>query len=69
MRERSVRLIIAFFFVLLAYAVFNDLWIAHLAIHPYKVGDWQINYAGGFVRRGAWLRLRDGLELVGQRVP
>ena len=52
MRERSVRLIIAFFFVWLAYAVFNDLWIAHLAIHPYKVGDWQINYAGGFVRRG-----------------
>lgn len=33
-------------------ASYNNLLAVHRIWHPFTVGDWLINYAGGFVRRG-----------------
>jgi len=37
---------------LVAAVIIRALWSAYNANHPYIIGDWEIHYAGGFVRRG-----------------
>jgi hypothetical protein len=43
---------VSVYFGLLFVLIVHGVWAAVVAKHPYILGDWQINYAGGFVRRG-----------------
>ncbi len=47
-RNRFIHVFFAMLFVIVVYG----LWLYNQQGHNYIVGDWQINYAGGFVRRG-----------------
>lgn len=43
-------------------------WTASRVVEPWTVGDWLINYGGGFVRRGASGELLSLLALQGEQV-
>jgi hypothetical protein len=49
---RFTTVAIAVVFSVYAAMVISDLIRAHAEAAPYFISDWQINYAGGFVRRG-----------------
>ena len=51
-RSAAIAGVVALFGVLVATTTLYVLLSAYRANHPYIIGDWEINYAAGFVRRG-----------------
>ena len=66
MSRRAVDLVLVGTFVSLFAVTIRGVWTAISMGDPYILGDWQINYVGGFVRRGLLGELpRYGLEWFG----